>query len=182
MTTNETNRALRFRQGDTCAFNEIYEEFGNRLYRFCMRLSGDKDDAEDLMAEVFLAAYTGRDRFEGRSSLSTWLYRIAVHKWSRMKRTRKSTLQWEDSPELSQRESGIGHLAIEQALLGLPEPLAQAFLLVKGEQLCYREAAEVLGIPQGTLQFRVHEASKRLRTALSEVLPDTPAEAAVRGC
>lgn len=181
MTTDETNRALRFRQGDSGAFNEIYEEFGTRIYRFCLRLSGDKDDAEDLTAEVFLAAYSGREQFRGRSCLSTWLYRIAVFKWNRMKRSKRSTVQWDDSHELAHREGGIEHLDIEQAIRSLPETLAQAFLLVKGEQLCYREAAEVLGIPQGTLQFRVHEASKRLRSALSEALPESPAEVAARG-
>lgn len=124
------------------------------------------------MAEVFLAAYAGRERFEGRSAVSTWLYRIAVHQWNRMRRSRRQTVRWDDVPEPSVRETGIASVALEQALRELPEPLAQAFVLVKCEQLCYREAAEVLGIPQGTIQFRVHEASQRLRKTLSDALPE----------
>ena len=182
MTTNETSRVRRFRQGDTGAFNELYDELGDRMYRFCMRLCGDKDDAEDLMAEVFLAAYTGRERFEGRSSMSTWMYRIAVHQWNRMRRSRKPTVRWEDHHEIATRETGISAIALEQALSELPENLAQAFVLVKCEQLCYREAAEVLGIPMGTIQFRVHEASQRLRRSLAEVMPDPNPEPVVRGC
>jgi RNA polymerase sigma-70 factor (ECF subfamily) len=182
LTTNETSRVRRFRQGDAGAFNEIYDELGDRLYRFCLRLCGDKDDAEDLMAEVFLAAYTGRERFEGRSTVSTWLYRISIHQWNRMRRSRRSTVRLEDSPELASRETGLSSLALEQAIKELPETLAQSFVLVKCEQLCYREAAEVLGIPQGTIQFRVHEASQRLRKSLTEVMPDPKPEAVAGGC
>lgn len=178
MTTNETSRVRRFRQGDVGAFNELYDELADRLYRFCLRLSGNKEDAEDLMAEVFLAAYTARERFEGRSTVSTWLYRIAVHQWNRMRRSRRQTVRWDDTPEVAVQATGIGSIALEQALRELPEPWANAFVLVKCEQLCYREAAEVLGIPQGTVQFHVHEASKKLRKALSEALP----EPAMGGC
>ena len=181
MTTNETSRVRRFRQGEIGAFNELYDEFGGRLYRFCLRLSGDKDDAEDLMAEVFLAAYTGRERFEGRSSVSTWLYRIAIYQWNRMRRSRKTTMRLDDTNEIAVKEHGLSAVALEQALSELPEALAHAFVLVKCEQLCYREAAEVLGIPQGTIQFRVHEASQRLRKSLQEVMPD-PTPEPVRGC
>lgn len=182
MTTNETSRVKRFRQGDVGAFNELYDELGSRLYRFCLRLCGDKDDAEDLMAEVFLAAYTGRERFEGRSNVTTWLFRIAVHQWNRMRRSKRTTVQLDDSHEQSVKETGILSLALEQALLELPEPLAQAFVLVKCEQLCYREAAEVLGVPQGTIQFRVHDASQRLRKSLSDAMPEPMPEPIVGGC
>ncbi len=181
LTTNETSRVRRFRQGEVGAFNELFDEFGDRLYRFCLRLCGDKDDAEDLMAEVFLAAYEGRERFEGRSSVSTWLYRIAVYQWNRMRRSRKTTMRLDDTREIAVRETGLTSLALEKALDELPEPLAHAFVLVKCEQLCYREAAEVLGIPMGTIQFRVHEASQRLRKALQEVMPD-PTPEPIRGC
>jgi RNA polymerase sigma-70 factor, ECF subfamily len=186
LNTNETSRVRRFRQGEIGAFNELYDEFGDRLYRFCTRLTGDKDDAEDLMAEVFLAAYEGRERFEGRSSVSTWLYRIAVYQWNRMRRSRKTTMRLDDTQEIAVREHGIGEIALEQALGTLPDTLSQAFVLVKCEQLCYREAAEVLGIPMGTIQFRVHEASLRLRKALQEVMPEVADPLSgpepVRGC
>ena len=172
LTTNETSRVKRFRQGDASAFNELYDELGTRLYRFCFRLCGDKDDAEDLMAEVFLAAYSGREKFEGRSSLTTWLYRIAVYQWGRMRRSKRATVPLEDHHEQTVQEVGIHSVALEQALAELPESLVQAFVLVKCEQLCYREAAEVLGVPMGTIQFRVHEASQRLRKSLAETVPD----------
>ena len=90
-------------------------------------------------------------------------------------------MRLDDTQEIAVREHGLGALALEEALRTLPEPLAHAFVLVKCEQLCYREAAEVLGIPQGTIQFRVHEASQRLRKALQEVMPETSPEP-VRGC
>jgi len=59
-------------------------------------------------------------------------------------------------------------LALSCALAALPPDLREAFLLVKAEGLKYREAAQVLEIPQGTVQFRVHQASRRLRVLLTE--------------
>jgi RNA polymerase sigma-70 factor, ECF subfamily len=157
----------RFRNGDPAAFEEIYAEFGTSIFRTCLRLCGNRADAEDLTAETFLAAFHARERFEGRSSIRTWLFRIAFHKW-RAFRDHPSRHCAELVEEIESHPPGIEDLAIEQALRKLPEDLRVSFLLVKAEGLRYREAAEALGIPQGTVQFRVHEAAKRLRRLLED--------------
>ena len=167
MTPDEKHLVRRFQAGETDSFKMLYVEYGARIYRFCRRLCGNEADAEDLTQEVFLAAFKGLDRFEGRSSLATWLYRIAFNRWSRIRSNRRlETVPLDDEqPILSSDPSKVGldRIFLERALNALPVNYREAFLLVKGEGLLCREAAEVLGIPEGTLKSRVYGAVVRLQ-------------------
>jgi RNA polymerase sigma-70 factor (ECF subfamily) len=171
---SERDRVRRFQAGEPGSFDALYGEYGDRIYRFCYRLCGHTADAEDLTQEVFLAAYQGLDRFAGRSSVATWLSRIALYRWGRLHGTRRlETVPLEEemvgaaaAPDPA--SAGVQRLSLENALLSLPNGLREAFLLVKAEGLKYREAALVLGVPQGTVQSRVHDAVVRLRALLAE--------------
>ncbi len=159
------------RPDDRAAFPAFTQQYGDRIYRFCYRLCGSASDAEDLTQDVFLAAFQGGGRFEGRSSVQTWLYRIALNCWHQSRRTPRFDTTDLDGvtqagPDLEQAVTDS--IALTCALAALPPDLREAFLLVKAEGLKYREAAQVLGIPQGTVQFRVHQASRRLRALLTE--------------
>jgi RNA polymerase sigma-70 factor (ECF subfamily) len=153
-------------------FEAFYAKHGDRLYRFCYRLCGRAADAEDLTQEVFLAAYQGIDRFEGRASVATWLYRIALYRWRLMRQSRgPETVSVEEGEARSvlstdPEQAGLDRISLDRALDSLPDELREAFLLVKAEGMKYREAATVLGIPQGTIQYRVFEAVARLRVLL----------------
>lgn len=152
-------------------FTEFYRQHGNRVYRFCLRLSRSASDAEDLTQEVFLAAFQGQNKFQGRSSVQTWLYQIALNCWRHSIRTPRLAMAVledaaQEEPDLAQ--SVTDSIALTCALSALPPDLRETFLLVKAEGLTYREAAHVLAIPQGTVQWRVHEASRRLRISLTE--------------
>jgi len=157
-------------------FRAFYAQHGPRLYRFCLRLCGSVADAEDLTQDVFLAAFLGRERFEGRSSVLTWLYRIALNCRRHSVRTPRPVLVPEDAAQAGPglEQSVTEDIALSCALSALPPDLREAFLLVKAEGLTYREAAQSLGIPQGTVQWRVHEASRRLRILLTEDEEDAP--------
>jgi RNA polymerase sigma-70 factor (ECF subfamily) len=159
------------RPDDRAGFSAFYEQHGDRIYRFCRRLSGSTSDAEDLTQEVFLAAFQGRERFEGRSSVQTWLYRIALNCWRHSHRApRVETTDLDGvrqaGPDLA--DTVTDGIALTCALAALPPDLRESFLLVKAEGLKYREAAQVLNIPIGTVQFRVYQASRRLRVLLTE--------------
>jgi len=157
---------------DTGSFTEFYRQHGSRIYRFCFRLSGSVSDAEDLTQEVFLAAFQGQSRFQGRSSAQTWLYKIALNCWrqSRRKPQLDTSILEDDAsqagPELEQAVTE--QIALSCALSALPPDLRETFLLVRAEGLTYREAAQVLDMPLGTVQWRVHEASRRLRVLLTD--------------
>ena len=162
------------------AFARLYREHGDRIYRFCYRLCGSVAEAEDLTQEVFVAAWQGLERFEGRSSVTTWLYHIALNRWRSLpRRYRLELVSIDAMGELVGADdpatTGLERMTLEHALETLPVEQREAFLLVKAEGWKYREAAEVLGIPQGTVQFRVHEAVCRLRVLLQPETATTPA-------
>jgi RNA polymerase sigma-70 factor, ECF subfamily len=172
MTFDEKELLRRFQGGEPGGFDGLYQQYGDRVYRFCHRLCAHAADAEDLAQEVFLAAYQGLDRFAGRSSLTTWLFRIAVYRWQRLRSSAGAhtlpLLEDQLSSAADPALTGVQRVSLEQALNALPDPLREAFLLVKAEGFKYREAAQVLDIPQGTVQSRVHDAVMRLRTLLQE--------------
>jgi len=186
MTTSERERVRRFQSGEPGSFDALYGQYGDRIYRFCYRLCGHTADAEDLTQEVFVAAYQGLHRFAGRSSVATWLYRIALYRWGRIHGARRpetvpldeETVGAATAPDPA--SAGVERLSLENALLSLPNGLREAFLLVKAEGLKYREAAQVLGVPQGTVQSRVHDAVVRLRALLSEARNERSAAAEPR--
>jgi len=156
-----------------CAdFPAFYHTYGDRIYRFCYRLSANAAEAEDLAQEVFLAAYLGAGRFEGRASVQTWLYKIALNCWHQSRRTPR--LEMTALPANAAHggpgvaEAVTEAVALTCALSALPDDLRETFLLVKAEGLTSREAARVLNIPPGTVQWRVHAAARRLRVLLTE--------------
>ncbi len=142
----------------------IYEEYGARIYGFCYRLCGDASDAEDLTAEVFLAVCKGLSRFQNRSRVKTWLFKIALNKYRDLAESRKlSTVPLEDAELGSVSHTGDMSIVLEAAMSRLSETEREAVLLVKVEGLKYHEAARILEVPQGTVQFRVHQGVERLR-------------------
>ncbi len=174
MSSEDRELIDRFRRGEPGSFEALYAGYGTRVYRFCYRLCGQAADAEDLTQEVFLAAFQGLDRFAGRSSLATWLYRVALFRWRRLHGGQQpESVSLDEAPEVAATAPDPAfvaseHLALEDALASLPEAPREAFLLVKVEGLKYREAAGVLDVPQGTVQSRVHDAVMRLRALLAE--------------
>ena len=168
MAANTTGRE------DAGRFRALYAQHGDRIYRFCFRLCGRAADAEDLAQEVFVAAFQGWEKFAGRSSVPTWLYRIALYRWHRLRpQWRPDVVPWDDAPAVADprgdpARAGLQRLSLEDALARLPDDLHDAFILVKAEGLKYKEAALVLDAPQGTVQWRVSEAVGRLRVLLDD--------------
>jgi RNA polymerase sigma-70 factor, ECF subfamily len=158
--------------GAAITLERLYDEYGHRIYRYCFRLCGDVTDAEDLAQEVILAAHRDLPRFQGRSSLSTWLYSVAFHRWLRIKEQRRlPTVPISQEAGLASSApdpaAQIDRMVLDEAIGRLSDPLREALILVKVEGLTSREAADVLQVPQGTVQWRVHEALKQLRACIS---------------
>lgn len=174
MNQNEQAWLQKMAAGDTAGFTQLYAAHGAQVYRFCLRLCGHSGDAEDLTQDVFVAAWQGAGGFEGRASILTWLYRIALFRWHRVQGGKeRGCVSWDDAPPAADPHADpscatLRRMTLEAALAALPDELYEAFLLVKSEGLKYREAAQVLGIPQGTVQSRVHDAVQKLRVLLQE--------------
>ena len=95
----------RARAGDEAAFRELAQAYGGELQVHCYRIVGSVQDAEDLVQETLLAAWRGLDRFEGRASLRSWLYKIATNRCLNALRDRGRKLP-ELSATASRRTSG----------------------------------------------------------------------------
>ncbi|MDP9373944.1 MAG: sigma-70 family RNA polymerase sigma factor [Chloroflexota bacterium] len=157
------------------------------LYRTALRLSRNPQDAEDLVQETYLNAFRALDRFEEGTNLRAWLFRILnnafISQYRRRKRRPSSSLEdvsefylydhladgrtasGTESPEREVLER-IGDERVLQALEELPVEFRQVSLLADVEGFSYREIADILGIPIGTVMSRLYRARRRLQKTL----------------
>lgn len=147
-------------------FDQIFAAHSDGVFRFCLRLTGCRTEAEDLTQETFVCVYQRLGSFRGESSLPTWIYRIAFNRAS--KHLRRRALARLFVPRAPQSPDVTEDLALWDAVLRLPLPERSAFLLVKLEGLSCEEAAVSLAVPIGTVKSRVHRAVKALRNRLGE--------------
>lgn len=163
----EDLRARRYRE----AFESIVREFGQKVFRLAYSYLEDEALAEDAAQEVFLRIWRALPRFEGRSSISTWVYAIARNLClTRLARRASEELGRERLEPASRPAFGQapGAYDLEQALAQLPAHYRQALVLFYFEGKSYEAAAELLGLPVGTLKTHLHRARKLLRAALEE--------------
>jgi RNA polymerase sigma-70 factor (ECF subfamily) len=156
--------------GDTAAFESLYRQFSPRVYGLCLRLTGQREAAEDCTQESFVAAWRALARFERRSRFSTWLHRIAVHcVLSRRKGLRFEYEVAEPAlglPDRADPGSGLPPLDMERAIAALPEGARHVLVLVGIYGYSHAEAAAELGIAEGTCKAQLHRARQLLTTTL----------------
>ena len=164
------------------AFEELIERYADRVYSIALRITGSPEDAEDATQDAFLAAYQHRDAFRGASTVSTWLYRIAVNAALQRVRTRHpiaplpsddevslSVVDWSEDVE-RRVELGELHKVLERGIAALPEGERVALVLRDVEGLSTAEAAAVLELSEAALKSRLHRARVLLRRYLSDYL------------
>jgi RNA polymerase sigma-70 factor, ECF subfamily len=145
-------------------------EHKDRVYRLALRLSaGCVAEAEDITQETLVAALKTFPLFLGKARLTTWLHTVTVRTWrARQKRTPHTTESLDEREGCVMLEDIALRLDLDHAIRALSPPQREAFVLVKAEGWTHKEAAKILGVPQGTIQARVFEATRRLRELLSE--------------
>ncbi len=192
MDTDDAALVERCRNGDLSAFEPLVEKYRHRVWRLAYNVLRDREEAWDVAQEAFIRAYQALPSFRGQSQFYTWLYRIVVNVATDRGRSRAAQGRafgtervaeedWErvltdpapgaggESPDeratrMQDRER------IVQALATLPEHHRTIIMLSDLEGLSYREIAETLDIPMGTVMSRLHNARKRLRAALGPLL------------
>ncbi len=176
----------RLKAGDQAAYAELVEAHAGRIYNLALRLLGDEAAAEDVLQETFLNAFRAIDRFEGRSSLGTWLYRIANNTALMQLRKKEPVTFSLDAPVetdageeiprqffdfccLPERDllSEEARQEMRDAIADLPEGLRVVFLLRDIEGLSTRETAEALGLSIPAVKTRLMRARLALRERLS---------------
>jgi RNA polymerase sigma-70 factor (ECF subfamily) len=177
------------RARDPAAYREFVELHSANVYNVALKVLGDQQEAEDVLQETFLRAFEALDRFEGRSKLSTWLYRIAYNaSLMRLRKRKRMTAFSLDQPQRELAESvekGSRYLVdwstlpddelltvearqeMDRAIAELPESLRSTFVLRDIQGLSGAETAEVLGITVQAVKNRLHRARLWLRDRLS---------------
>jgi RNA polymerase sigma-70 factor (ECF subfamily) len=185
------------RNGDRTEFARLVDIYSAPIYRLALKIVGNPQDAEDVLQEAFIKAYRNLSTFEGRSSFSTWLYRIASNEAFMMLRRRKpeavsvdaevETPDGEQEPvqivdwcclpeeELLTAES---REYLDMAVDRLAPTLRVVFLLRDIEGLSVRETAEALRISEAAVKTRLLRARLHLREQLSHYYDERMKEAA----
>ena len=174
------------RAGDRDEFSRLVEQYSANIYRLALRMLDQPQDAEDVLQETFLKAYRGLKNFDGRSRLSTWLFRIATNEALMLLRKHKPEFVSIDEPvetEEGEQEpvqivdwcclpegemmSKEARRHLNEAAERLPHNLRVVFLLRDIEDLSTQETAEVLGLTETAVKTRLSRARMRLREDLS---------------
>jgi RNA polymerase sigma-70 factor (ECF subfamily) len=159
--------------GDVDAYETLYRKHVGRVHAICLRISADADRAEDLTQEVFLRVWQKLDQFDGRSALSTWLYRLATNVAidsirREIRRSARETLtedpvRWERPGPARSPETGMD---LEAALALLPPGARAVFVLHDIEGFRHREIARMTGLAEGTSKAQLFRARRLLREKL----------------
>ena len=177
------------RAADPAAYRQLVELNSANVYSVALKLLGDEQEAEDVLQETFMSAFESIDRFEGRSKLSTWLYRIAYNaSLMRLRKRGQMTTFSLDGPASTEGmvgEPASRHLVdwsavpddqlltaearqeMDRAIADLPESLRSTFVLRDIQGLSGAETAEILGITVQAVKNRLHRARLWLRDRLS---------------
>lgn len=176
-TTNDHRPLTSPHDGRSEVYGELVRSNYEAIFRFLVHLARDVHRAEDLSQEVFSAAWEQIALFQGRSSLSTWLHRIAYTKFIDSQRSEQraarlrerlapSEISMEDPFQLAMAEDESRHLYIGLGELDAANRTLLVLHYLQG--LSYREIALVLDEPSGTIKWRMTKALKRLRFLLGE--------------
>jgi len=187
MECNDLGLVTRARTGDTDAFRVLVERHSRALFRLAYRMTGNQQDAEDVVQDSFLRAYKQLDRFDERASFGTWVYRIAVNCSLDLVRSRKrrnehvapAELEMED-PILSLPShdptpdrmalSGEVRDRVAEAMTELSASERTAFVLRHFEGMRIEEVSRVLGCQPGAAKHSVFRAVQKLRRALEPLV------------
>ena len=160
--------------GEEFAFTQLVEDHQDMVLSIARRLGAGKEQAEDIAQEVFIRVYRNLGKFEGKSKLSTWIYRIAYNTTVELWRKRKENFSYDflvdqgwqpescdESPDkLMERRDQVRHL--QELIAHLPEKYRGVIVLYYLQGKSYEQVAEIMGLPLGTVKTYLHRAKKAL--------------------
>ncbi len=166
---------------DGVAFEQLVEEYGDRVYGIALRITGSCPEAEDAMQDAFLSAFRAWPSFRGEASPTTWLYRIAVNAALQRVRSRHAHAYLTNDAEASQVRDWTGdvpqaaaraelHAKLEQGIQLLAPDLRTTLVLRDVEGLSTAETAAALNLSEAAVKSRLHRARVLLRQFLADVL------------
>ena len=174
----------KVKKGDQQAFGELIELFQHRVYQICLRMIGNRQEAEDLAQEAFLRAYLNIDSYDINKKFSSWLFRIATNLTIDRLRKKKAdyyldaeiagaegiTLYSQLSTDEELPEEMVVNFemqeSVQKEMMQLPPKYRSAIVLKYMEDLSLKEISEILNIPVGTVKTRIHRGREALRKRL----------------
>ena len=187
----ETFSLEALRGGDKAEFARMVETYSGTIYRLALKMLNNSQDAEDILQETFIKAFRSLKGFDGRSSLSTWLYRIATNEaLMHLRKKRPDMISIDQPVETDEGEQEPRQIVdwccipedelmtaesrayLDKAIDSLPETLKVVFLLRDIEELSTQEVSEVLGLSETAIKTRLSRARMRLREELSAYYSD----------
>ena len=183
---DESALVAQAKAGDADAFSELVRHYDRRVFRMAKQITQNDDDAEDVLQEAFLKAYTHLDDFQGNSKFYTWIVRIAVNEALMKLRKRRSDRSvpldepidtgedevareiavWEDNPEDTYSREELATL-LDDAVQSLKPAYRTVFILRDIEELSIEETAEALNLSISAVKSRLLRARLQLREKLT---------------
>ncbi len=177
----------RVRQGDLDAFEQLMKQYDRKVFRIAQHITQNREDAEDIVQDTFLKAFTKLDQFQGNAKFYTWLVRIAVNESLMRLRKRRSSktvsmdedvqteegsiprdfADWSPNPEQNYRQSEMAEI-LRRNVQGLPPGFRAVFALRDIDGLSTEETAEALGLSVPAVKSRLLRARLQLRERLSK--------------
>ncbi len=169
MITSDEDLAEAAAGGDAAAFASLLDRHYDRLFAFCFRLTGSRAEAEDLTQDICAALPAKLGSYKQRAKVTTWLYRVAVNAAHDRRRKRATYVKattgwgdWENQRTAANKETDEKLDWLTAAMTHLGQDLRDTLALVL-DDMTHAQAAEVLGVSEGTISWRISEAKKALR-------------------
>lgn len=183
---DEMKLVEKAKSGDTKAFEELIRRTQDKIYNLGLKILGNKEDAADILQETYIKAYESLPNFEGRSSFSTWLYRIATNfalmklrkdKYKKISideikeasdgKYKLEISDWSTNPHFQYKNEELKEI-LNEAINNLPPKYKTIFILHDIEGLSLSEISEILSLSISTIKTRIHRSRLYLREKLSE--------------
>ena len=153
---------------DRIAQRLLYDRYKKAMYTLAYRITGDFDDANDVLQDAFLEVFRHLDQFRGEATLGAWIKQIVVRKSTKKKRIVVWQNVEEDMAEsINWGENNINVAHLETAIFALPDGFRTIFVLAEIEGYTHREIAVILSISEGTSKSQLFHAKRKIRSMLT---------------
>jgi len=169
----KADESQQLTEGEQKTFHELYQEYYERVYSICFRMTHNVSESEDLTQDVFIRLFRTLESFRGESSFMTWLHRLTVNQVLMYFRKRKVRSELTSDNEMSLADLAVERMRIVDCILlseviaKLPEGYRQAIILHDIEGLEHREIAERRGRSIGTSKSQLHKGRALLRELIA---------------
>ncbi|MEO6491081.1 MAG: RNA polymerase sigma factor [Ferruginibacter sp.] len=161
----------RCKRGDTLAYKELYQRYSKAMFNTCLRILGNRAEAEDVLQESFTEAFRNVNSFEGRSSFGVWLKKICINR--AINQLKKKKVNWVDMDTIAghdtlkesiidESEISLKVEAVKKAIMQLPDGYRTVLNLYLFEGYDHEEMAEILNVAESTTRSQYTRAKQKL--------------------